>query len=74
MYIRKIANQKNEVSLDDPMNTDWDGNELLLSDLLGSGPDTVADRGIEQESGKQTLLRAVEKRPARKRIMELRFG
>ena len=53
---------------------DWDGNELLLSDLLGSDPDIV-NRGIEQESEKQTLLRAVEKLdPREKQIMELRFG
>ena len=65
---------ENEISLDDPLNVDWDGNELLLSDLLGSDPDIV-NRGIEQESEKQTLLRAVEKLdPREKQIMELRFG
>ena len=64
MYLRKTAQLKNEISLDDPLNVDWDGNELLLS-----------DRGIEQESEKQTLLRAVEKLdPREKQIMELRFG
>ena len=62
MYLRKTAQLKN------------DGNELLLSDLLGSDPDIV-NRGIEQESEKQTLLRAVEKLdPREKQIMELRFG
>lgn len=49
MYLRKTAQLKNEISLDDPLNVDWDGNELLLSDLLGSDPDIV-NRGIEQES------------------------
>lgn len=74
MYLRKTAQLKNEISLDDPLNVDWDGNELLLSDLLGSDPDIV-NRGIEQESEKQTLLRAVEKLdPREKQIMELRFG
>ena len=74
MYLRKIQNQKTEVSIDEPLNVDWDGNELLLSDLLGSDPDIV-NRGIEQESEKQTLLRAVEKLdPREKQIMELRFG
>ena len=74
MYLRKTAQLKNEISLDDPLNVDWDGNELLLSDLLGSDPDIV-NRGIEQESEKQTLLRAVEKlAPREKQIMELRFG
>ena len=42
MYLRKTAQLKNEISLDDPLNVDWDGNELLLSDLLGSDPDIVA--------------------------------
>ena len=74
MYLRKTAQLKNEISLDDPLNVDWDGNDLLLSDLLGSDPDIV-NRGIEQESEKQTLLRAVEKLdPREKQIMELRFG
>ena len=74
MHLRKTVKQKLEVSLDEPLNVDWDGNELLLSDLLGSDPDIV-NRGIEQESEKQTLLRAVEKLdPREKQIMELRFG
>ena len=74
MYLRKNNKTKLEVSIDEPLNVDWDGNELLLSDLLGSDPDIV-NRGIEQESEKQTLLRAVEKLdPREKQIMELRFG
>ena len=74
MYLRKSSNRRQEASIDEPLNVDWDGNELLLSDLLGSDPDIV-NRGIEQESEKQTLLRAVEKLdPREKQIMELRFG
>ena len=69
MYLRKSAQLKNEVSLDDPLNVDWDGNELLLSDLLGSDPDTV-NRDIEQEAEKQVLLEAVNRLQPR----EKRFG
>lgn len=74
MYLRKTAQLKNEISLDDPLNVDWDGNELLLSDLLGSDPDEV-NRDIEQEAEKQVLLEAVDRlQPREKQIMELRFG
>ena len=51
MYLRKTSQQKNEVSIDEPLNVDWDGNELLLSDVLGSDPDTV-NRNIELEDEK----------------------
>ena len=74
MFLRKSAQLKNEISLDDPLNVDWDGNELLLSDLLGSDPDIV-HRDIEQEAEKQVLLEAVSRlQPREKQIMELRFG
>ena len=74
MHIRKIANQKTEVSLDEPINTDWDGNELLLCDVLGSDPDTV-NRNIECELEKSLVLQAVSKLRDREcLIMELRFG
>ena len=74
MYLRKSAQLKNEVSLDDPLNVDWDGNELSLSDLLGSDPDVVK-RGVEQEAEKQVLLEAVARlQPRERQIMELRFG
>ena len=56
MHIRKIANQKTEISLDEPINTDWDGNELLLSDILGTDGDTVL-RALE-DSVDHELLRA----------------
>ena len=74
MFLRKSSQLKNEVSLDDPLNVDWDGNELLLSDLLGSDPDEV-NRNIEQEAERKVLLEAVERlQPREKQIMELRFG
>ena len=74
MYLRKKNQQKNEISIDDPLNVDWDGNELLLSDVLGSDEDTV-NIGLEQETERQLLLEAVSRLPAReKQIMELRFG
>lgn len=74
MYLRKNASQKNEVSIDEPLNIDWDGNELLLSDVLGSDGDEVG-RGIEQEDEKFLLLSFVcELPPREKQIMEMRFG
>ena len=74
MFLRKSSQLKNEVSIDEPLNIDWDGNELLLSDVLGSDNDIVG-RGIEQEVECNLLLQAVEKLSPRERsIMELRFG
>lgn len=74
MYLRKSAQLRHEISIDDPLNVDSDGNELLLSDLLGSEPDVV-NRGVEQEAENQVLLDAVSRLPLRDRqIMELRFG
>ena len=74
MYLRKSSQLKNEISIDDPLNVDWDGNELLLSDVLGSDQDTV-DKGIEQEVEKTLLLDAVSHlSPREKKIMQLRFG
>lgn len=74
MYLRKNHNQKTEVSIDEPLNTDWDGNELLLSDILGTDSDDVY-RHIEDEVDKQLLNTAIDKLSAReKTIMELRFG
>lgn len=55
MFLRKTNNIRNEISLDEPLNVDWDGNELLLSDILGSEPDTV-NRGIEAEDEKKSAL------------------
>ncbi len=74
MYMRKTANQKNEMSFDEPLNVDWDGNELLLSDVLGSDSDVV-NRNIEYQDEKKQLLKVVEKLPEReKQIMTMRFG
>ena len=60
MHLRKSSQLRHEVSIDDPLNVDWDGNELLLSDLLGSDPDTV-NRDIEQEAERAMLRRAVDR-------------
>ena len=74
MYIRKISGQKTEVSLDEPINTDWDGNELLLSDVLGTESDTVM-RPMEDDVDHQLLRQALERLPQReRRIIEMRFG
>lgn len=74
MYLRKTANLKNEMSIDEPLNVDWDGNELLLSDVLGSDSDEV-NRNIEMEDEKNQLLRIVSGLEDRERqIMTMRFG
>ena len=74
MYLRKSTQLKNEVSIDEPLNIDWDGNELLLSDVLGSDNDTV-NRNIEQEAECKLLLDAVNKlEPRARQITVLRFG
>lgn len=74
MHLRKCASRKNEISFDEPLNTDWDGNTLLLSDALGSDGDEVG-RGIEQEDERYLLLEFVGELPPReKQIMEMRFG
>lgn len=74
MHLRKISNQKMEISLDEPLNTDWDGNELMLADVLGSDGDEIS-RLIEEEDEKILLLRIIEKLPEReKMIIDMRFG
>lgn len=74
MHIRKIANQKTEVSLDEPINTDWDGNELLLSDVLGTDCDVVM-RPLEDDVDHELLRQALMRLPEReKQIVLLRFG
>lgn len=74
MHLRKTNARKNEISIDEPLNTDYDGNELLLSDILGSDGDEVG-RNIEQEDERILLLKFVNGLPAReKQIMEMRFG
>jgi RNA polymerase sporulation-specific sigma factor len=74
MYLRKNNLQKTEISIDEPLNIDWDGNELLLSDVLGTDPDTINSH-IEQEVERDVLLNAVSKLSPREReIMQMRFG
>lgn len=74
MYLRKNQGQKNEVSIDEPLNIDWDGNELLLSDILGTDPDSI-NRPIEEEAERDILLKAVGRLDEREqKIMRLRFG
>ena len=74
MFLRKNSAQKNEISIDEPLNIDWDGNELLLSDVLGSDSDEVG-RGVELEDERSLLNGFVKQLPPReKQIMEMRFG
>lgn len=74
MYLRKNSPQKVNISIDEPLNVDWDGNELLLSDVLGTDSD-ITERNIEDEVDKNLLMIAMEKLSKReKSIMELRFG
>ena len=74
MYLRKIQNLKSEVSIDEPLNIDWDGNELLLSDILGTENDSV-NREIEQEAERSILKGLVGQLDEREqKIMKLRFG
>ncbi len=74
MHIRKIANQKTEVSLDEPINMDYDGNELLLSDILGTDEDMIM-RPLEDDVDLRLLRQAVRDLPQREReIVTMRFG
>ncbi len=74
MFLRKSSQLKNEVSIDEPLNTDGDGNELLLCDILGSDPDTV-NADIENEIDRELVRNAVSRLNNREcLIMELRFG
>lgn len=74
MYLRKTSSLKNEVSIDEPLNVDWDGNELLLSDVLGSDPDIV-NKDIELEDEKALVLKTIDSLDERERtIMYMRFG
>ena len=74
MYLRKNNKTKLEVSIDEPLNVDWDGNELLLSDILGTDEDIIS-RGIENEVEKRLLYKAIEKLNTREKIIvEMRYG
>ena len=74
MHIRKISAQRSEVSLDEPINTDWDGNELLLSDVLGTEPDVIM-RPLEDRVDHELLRQALRRLPQREHeIVSMRFG
>jgi len=74
MYLRRNTRIKTEVSIDEPLNVDWEGNELLLSDILGTENDVIY-RDLENEIDKELLRKALQKLSKReKRIVELRFG
>lgn len=74
MHLRKVSGQRAEVSFDEPLSSDWDGNELLLSDILGTEPDSVL-RPLEDDVDRELLLRALWKLPQREQqIISLRFG
>ena len=74
MYLRRNSKTRLEVSIDEPLNVDWDGNELLLSDILGTDEDVIY-RDLETEMERKMLNKAIEKLSKRERtIVELRFG
>ncbi|MBQ0111465.1 MAG: sigma-70 family RNA polymerase sigma factor, partial [Oscillospiraceae bacterium] len=74
MYLRKVSSRKNEVSLDEPLSIDYDGNELLLGDVLGSEPD-LAYKELEESEEMREIKKMVAKLPPREReIMAMRFG
>lgn len=74
MYLRKMGAHKGDVSIDEPLNVDWDGNELLLSDILGSDPDEIHEN-VEYADEKRLLLQSVWSLPEREqKIMRMRFG
>ena len=74
MHLRKNANRRGEVSLDEPLNTDWDGNELLLSDVLGTDSDSI-EKPIEDDVDRDLLFTAITRLSERERtIITMRFG
>lgn len=74
MYLRRNNKTRMEVSIDEPLNVDWDGNELLLSDILGTDEDVIY-RDLEDETEKQLLLSAISRlTPREQQIVELRYG
>jgi RNA polymerase sporulation-specific sigma factor len=74
MYIRKNSPSRGDISIDEPLNVDWDGNELLLSDVLGSEEDTVSYE-LEREEERRVIREAVEHLEERERmIIEMRYG
>ena len=74
MYIRKNSSQKTAISIDEPLNTDWDGNELLLSDILGSDEESISYE-LEQREERQMVRDAVcNLAPRERELIELRYG
>lgn len=74
MFLRKSNQHKNDISIDEPLNIDWDGNELLLSDILGTEDDIVM-RGVESEVERELVLKEIDNLGGReKKIMKMRFG
>jgi RNA polymerase sporulation-specific sigma factor len=74
MYLRRNNKVKAEISFDEPLNVDWDGNELLLSDILGTESDTIS-KCLEEEVDRELLNEAINKLSGReKKIVELRYG
>lgn len=74
MYLRRNSKTKMEVSIDEPLNVDWDGNELLLSDILGTEEDTIY-KDLENEAERKMLIRAINKLSGREKlIVKMRFG
>ena len=74
MYLRRNNKTKLEVSIDEPLNVDWDGNELLLSDILGTEEDTIY-KDLEQEAENKILFKALNRLSVRERsIIQMRFG
>ena len=74
MFLRKSQSSKNEVSIDEPLNIDWDGNELLLSDILGTEEDAIY-KDLENEAEKKVLIRAIGRLSGREQmIIRMRFG
>ena len=74
MFIRKTSSQKREISIDEPLSVDWDGNELLLSDILGSDSDVVSREMEENEEKKILRLAVGELNPRERVIIEMRYG
>ncbi|MDR1670022.1 MAG: RNA polymerase sporulation sigma factor SigE [Oscillospiraceae bacterium] len=74
MFLRKTSSQRGEISFDEPLNADWDGNELLLSDILGTEPDSV-QRPVEDDADREMLRKAISRLNEReKEIITMRFG
>ncbi len=74
MYLRKASQQRSEISIDEPLNTDWDGNELLLSDIIGSDEESITEK-LSRDCEQRSLMEEIAKlSPRERQIMELRFG